>query len=254
MRILHILSIALFLLPSVFAVSSVTSAAVASPHVETRTQHLSYELTTGRSVVMLRLDKNNTEPVLDVRISGYAVGNFTVWLEPVGSDERYLLMQSKQLQREPLWEITGFAAGNNGNGQGNGNNGGNDAPGNSGNAPGHDSNGPGNSENAPGHNKVNKATMTNRGLSKGIARRGLESMLNRLQGLFKGQEKRNARNKALQDTGYLLTPVRFRDTCAQTCALPRPLMYRDYRLVADVDGKIDLQAVHYAVIADPTKK
>ena len=81
-----------------------------------------------------------------------------------------------------------------------------------------------------------------------VARRRLESLLNTLQGVLKGEARRQARMAEQSEAGIFHEPVRFNDVCAQTCSLPKPMVYRDYRIVAQVDGKLELHSLQYTVL------
>ncbi len=253
MRIWLFTIIILCAIPLVHASHGISGRVVYVPQMETRTQDLGQLMSTGQFTYVVRLDKNSAEPVLDLRVSGYAEGNFTIWLEPMDGTKRLVLLSSKDLVKNRDYTIiTGFAAGGNGGGNGNGNAGGNGGGNGNGNA-GNNGNGvgqggsPGNSANAPGHNKVSASNSE----SKGIARRRLENLMHRLQGFLQGLAKKNARDEMRQAQGILTKPVQFRGICTETCSLPWPTLSNEYRLSVDVQGQIELHTLHYTVLQTP---
>ncbi len=265
MRLLMLTVLVLCIMPSVIAFNSITTAAVTIPRTETRTIYLTQQMPSGQYVYTVNLDKARTEPILDISITGLGVGNFTLWLEPVGSKERYILAKSQDLVKttKGFQKITGFVAGGgnsgnsngNANGAGNPNNGnngqGNDGPQGNANGAGNPNNGNnGQGNNGQGNNgqQGNAIGVAVNSNSKGIARRTLESFLNRVQGVLRGQERREAITKAREEQGIITQPIRFSDACTDTCSLPRPLMYNKYRLIAEVQGKLELHSIHYTVL------
>lgn len=239
MRLALFACVIILALPGALAFQSLTGSIAGTPaRVHTLEKPLYFEFSNGHFEVLVTLEKDITSPITGMRASGYGQGNFTIWIEPATGGPRHLLLESKTVQHNSTPLLTGFAvlitgmipvqaqppAG---------------VPsGNAGQAKGPPQTPPG---------LAKKQSSTGKG-EKGIARRRLEALLTFLQGPYKGLARYQERQRRLSEAGVLLAPMKFRHTCTATCAFPTPMMHETYRLIADVDGKVELQGIQYTVI------